>query len=104
MEPQTTEIVAGQGFVAREIRRLETALTTPGLDSARWGQVYAALQALYYVVEPSGYAAPWDTIAAGAVQPPGWDGSPLVPDGAPEFHGSIVPVPGDSSTGWAPLP
>jgi hypothetical protein len=57
------------GFVDWEMDRIEAALHEPQTP-VRYGQLYAAQQALKWATEPQGYAAPLDVIQLGRVQPP----------------------------------
>jgi hypothetical protein len=56
------------GFVDRELSRIESALREPQ-TADRYGQLYAAQQALKWATEPQGFATPLDVILRGLVQP-----------------------------------
>lgn len=49
------------GFIERELQRIEAALTAPQSET-RYGQLFAAQQALRWTTEPQGFAAPLDMI------------------------------------------
>jgi hypothetical protein len=56
------------GVIQRELDRLEVALREPQTES-RYCQLYAAQQALAWALDPTGFAAPYDTIQRGRVLP-----------------------------------
>ena len=58
------------GFIEREVNRIEAALLAAPEPSERFGQLFAAQQALKWATEPQGFAAPLDVIERGAVQLP----------------------------------
>ena len=67
IEPST---VSGDvGFVARELDRLAEALREPQ-PPKRYGELYAAQQALCWALDPEHYKGPTATIVTGLVQAP----------------------------------
>ena len=56
------------GFVQRELEHIERDLREPQ-SSERYCQLYAAQQALSWVLEPSGFASPYETIISDRVRP-----------------------------------
>ena len=48
-----------QGFVGREIERVEAALREPGISPCRYAKLYAINQALGWVLEPTGCSSPY---------------------------------------------
>src|SRR5438067_1800556 len=56
-------------LIQEELDRVTRALHEPQ-EPNRYGQLYAAQQALAWVVDPDTYAAPGATILDGLVQPP----------------------------------
>jgi len=57
------------GFIDRELEQIEAALHEPQTGE-RYGQLYAAQQALKWATEPQGFATPLDTIQQDRVQSP----------------------------------
>lgn len=55
-------------FVQHELERLEIALREPQPDE-RYCQLYAAMTALAWALEPTVIASPFDAITSGRVQP-----------------------------------
>lgn len=56
--------------IAAELLRIESALRDPQTTSERYGQLYAAQQALAWAMDESLAAAPYDVISTGKVMPP----------------------------------
>ncbi len=54
-------VCSGFGFVQRELDRIAVALRE-SQSPERYGQLYAAQQALSWALEPNGFSAPMDTI------------------------------------------
>jgi hypothetical protein len=76
------------GFIQREIERIAAALLQPQ-TTERYGQLYAARQALAWADEPNGIASPYDTIQRGRVQAPTED----TPAGSVGCPSESYPVP-----------
>ena len=49
-------------FVARELDRISARLREPGIPEQEYECLYAAQQALSWVLEPSGFKSPYDSI------------------------------------------
>jgi hypothetical protein len=56
--------------IAEELTRIEAALHDAGTSAERWGQLYAAQQALLWATSKDLAAAPYNVIMQGKVQPP----------------------------------
>lgn len=56
------------GFMERELERVKRGLREPQSDE-RYCHLYAAQQALSWALDPQGFAAPYDTIVNGKIQP-----------------------------------
>jgi hypothetical protein len=50
------------GFVQRELDRIQILIADEALGSARFVELFAAQQALSWVLEPSGFASPYASI------------------------------------------
>lgn len=50
------------GFIRREINRIHAKLIVLGEDEKEYVQLYAARQALEWVLEPTGVKAPYEMI------------------------------------------
>lgn len=62
--------------VAGELEKIEIALHNDSTGAERWGQLYAAQQALLWSVSADLAAAPYEVIVQGKVQPPNKAGIP----------------------------
>lgn len=56
-------------FIHRELDRINNVILGP-ISPDRYRELYVAQQALSWALDPSGYAAPYDVIQQGRVQPP----------------------------------
>jgi hypothetical protein len=75
-------------FVQRELARIERALHAPN-SGERYGQLYAAQQALTWALDPESVATPLKVIDGGLVTPP---------TGTPEGSGDCSRVPDHSAS------
>ena len=56
------------GFIERELLRIAEAMKEADTPEV-YCQLYAAQQALFYALEPGGYAPPGEVILGGRIQP-----------------------------------
>lgn len=66
------------GFIERELERVQSALHAGELAREVYCQLYAVQQALAWSIEPTGFKAPYDTVAEGRVfsSPPATESNP----------------------------
>lgn len=72
-EPIASGEIASEPIPARiagELRKIKTALHDADTSAERWGQLYAAQQALLWAVSEDLAAAPYAVIMQGKVQSP----------------------------------
>lgn len=70
-----------EGFIARELRKIEAAIATEEYGTVRFRELFAAQQALGWALEPEAFKPPLDSInqvpGRPVSVPPGGDGFPL---------------------------